>query len=66
MQRTNYKRDLNRVRRTISDARVAAWGPKMVQLEGRKKASSHGCDDGVLDASLACPGQGQSWWWAAR
>ncbi|KAL4081676.1 DnaJ domain-containing protein [Scleroderma yunnanense] len=37
VQRTNYQRDLNRVRRTIGDARLAAWGPKMAQLEGRRK-----------------------------
>ncbi|KAG6336837.1 hypothetical protein ID866_2233, partial [Astraeus odoratus] len=37
VQSINYKRDLNRIRQTIRDARVAAWGPKMVQLDGKRK-----------------------------
>ncbi|KIJ70043.1 hypothetical protein HYDPIDRAFT_178413 [Hydnomerulius pinastri MD-312] len=37
VQRMNYNRDLARVRQTIRDARLAAWGQKMVPLEGRRK-----------------------------
>ncbi|KAG9317404.1 DnaJ-domain-containing protein [Chiua virens] len=37
VQKMNYKRDLERVRRTIRDAKLAAWGPKLVPSEGRRK-----------------------------
>ncbi|KAF9247295.1 DnaJ-domain-containing protein [Melanogaster broomeanus] len=37
VQKMNYNRDLAKVRQTIHDARLAAWGPKMVPLEGRRK-----------------------------
>ncbi|KAK7470550.1 hypothetical protein VKT23_001975 [Stygiomarasmius scandens] len=37
VQRMNYKRDLERIERVIRDARTAAWGAKMVPLEGQRK-----------------------------
>ncbi|EGO01878.1 hypothetical protein SERLA73DRAFT_177452 [Serpula lacrymans var. lacrymans S7.3] len=37
VQRLNYSRDLERVERIIRDARLAAWGQKMVPLEGKRK-----------------------------
>lgn len=44
VQRVNYKRDLEKVRQTIRDARLAAWGPKMAPLQGRRKVCcSQGC-----------------------
>jgi len=33
----NYKRDLKRIQRLTENAKLAAWGPKMIPLEGRKK-----------------------------
>lgn len=37
VQMVNYSRDLNRIRQTIHDAKLAAWGPKMVQSGGKRK-----------------------------
>ncbi|KAI6047397.1 DnaJ domain-containing protein [Pisolithus marmoratus] len=37
VQMVNYSRDLNRIRQTIHDAKVAAWGPKMMQSVGKRK-----------------------------
>ncbi|KAG2156139.1 DnaJ-domain-containing protein [Suillus clintonianus] len=37
VQTMNYKRDLRRVEQTIRDARLAAWGPKMEPLQGKRK-----------------------------
>ncbi|THH08656.1 hypothetical protein EW145_g2574 [Phellinidium pouzarii] len=37
IQRINYKNDLARIDRFVSDARLAAWGAKMIPLEGRRK-----------------------------
>lgn len=37
VQRLNYKKDLARIERFVSDARSAAWGPKMIPVEGRRK-----------------------------
>ncbi|KAL5530671.1 hypothetical protein ACEPAF_6929 [Sanghuangporus sanghuang] len=37
IQRVNYKNDLGRIERFVREARLAAWGPKMVPLEGRRK-----------------------------
>ncbi|KAI6105783.1 hypothetical protein F5141DRAFT_1189556 [Pisolithus sp. B1] len=37
VQKMNYSRDLNRIRQTIHDAKLAAWGPKMVQSGGKRK-----------------------------
>ncbi|KAF8551449.1 DnaJ-domain-containing protein [Imleria badia] len=37
VQKVNYRRDLEKVRKTMQDARLAAWGPKMMPLEGRRK-----------------------------
>ncbi|KAF8138411.1 DnaJ-domain-containing protein [Boletus edulis] len=36
-QKVNYRRDLEKVRQTIHAAKLAAWGPKMVPLDGRRK-----------------------------
>jgi DnaJ homolog subfamily C member 1 len=32
-----YKTDLARVERFIGEAKAAAWGPKMIPIEGRRK-----------------------------
>lgn len=45
VQRMNYTRDLERVRQTMRGARLAAWGPRMVPLEGRRKV---GCFRGCV------------------
>jgi DnaJ family protein C protein 1 len=37
VQRITYKTDLARVERFIHDARAAAWGPRMVPVDGRRK-----------------------------
>lgn len=37
VQRINYRRDLARIERFVSEARSAAWGPRMVPLEGKRK-----------------------------
>ncbi|KAI0318707.1 DnaJ-domain-containing protein [Amylostereum chailletii] len=37
VQRLNYKRDLGRIEHIIREARIAAWGQKMVPLETRRK-----------------------------
>ena len=37
VQKVNYRRDLEKVRQTMRDARLAAWGPKMVPLGERRK-----------------------------
>lgn len=35
----NFKRDLERIERFRGEARSAAWGPKLVPLEGKRKVS---------------------------
>jgi DnaJ homolog subfamily C member 1 len=37
IQRLNYKRDKVRVEKIMQAARVAAWGPKLIAIEGRRK-----------------------------
>ena len=37
IQRVNYKRDIKRVETIMNEARLAAWGPKMIPLEGQRK-----------------------------
>lgn len=37
IQRINYKRDLERIERFVGEARAAAWGPKMIPIEGKRK-----------------------------
>ncbi|KAH7105544.1 DnaJ-domain-containing protein [Auriculariales sp. MPI-PUGE-AT-0066] len=37
VHRMNYSRDVARVERIITAARRAAWGPKLVRVEGRRK-----------------------------
>ncbi|EIW82118.1 DnaJ-domain-containing protein [Coniophora puteana RWD-64-598 SS2] len=37
VQRMNYSRDVERIERIIRDARLSAWGQKMVPVEGRRK-----------------------------
>ncbi|KAL0949479.1 hypothetical protein HGRIS_009532 [Hohenbuehelia grisea] len=37
VQRMTYSTDLKRVQRIISDAKLQAWGPKMIPLEGEKR-----------------------------
>ena len=37
VQRMNYKRDLARIEYILSQAKLAAWGPKMIPAGGRRK-----------------------------
>ncbi|KAK0453512.1 DnaJ-domain-containing protein [Armillaria borealis] len=37
IQKMNYRRDLERIERIRQDARLAAWGPKMIPVEGQRK-----------------------------
>ena len=37
VQRINYRSDLARIERVVREARLAAWGPKLVPLEGQRK-----------------------------
>ncbi len=41
VQRINYTKDLERIERFQRDARLAAWGPRLVQVEGKRKVSSN-------------------------
>ena len=40
VQRINYKRDLQRIERIVGKAKAAAWGPKMIPTNGRRKVRS--------------------------
>lgn len=40
VQRINYKRDLKRIERIVSKAKAAAWGPKMIPINGKRKVRS--------------------------
>jgi hypothetical protein len=37
VQRINYKRDLGRIESIVSKAKAAAWGPKMIPINGKRK-----------------------------
>jgi len=37
VQKINYKRDLTRIRHFITKARFAAWGPKLIRIETKRK-----------------------------
>jgi DnaJ family protein C protein 1 len=37
VQRINYKRDLQRIERIVGKAKAAAWGPKMIPVNGKRK-----------------------------
>ncbi|KIY74026.1 DnaJ-domain-containing protein [Cylindrobasidium torrendii FP15055 ss-10] len=37
VQSMNYKRDLARIERISQDARLAAWGPKLIPIDGQRK-----------------------------
>lgn len=37
IQKMNYRKDLERIERIRQDARLAAWGPKMIPVEGQRK-----------------------------
>ncbi|KAF8529191.1 DnaJ domain-containing protein, partial [Hysterangium stoloniferum] len=37
VQRMNYKRDLARIQHFVTKARLAAWGPKLIRIETRRK-----------------------------
>ena len=37
VQRMNFKRDLNRIERILEQAKLAAWGPKMIPSSSRRK-----------------------------
>ncbi|KAF8639839.1 hypothetical protein AX17_001094 [Amanita inopinata Kibby_2008] len=55
IQRINYKKDLERVQYIIREARLAAWGPKLVPSTGQRKVkvnlrSKHD-EDGYVDSS---------------
>ncbi|KAB5592079.1 hypothetical protein CTheo_4461 [Ceratobasidium theobromae] len=37
VQKMNYKRDLERIRDIVNRAKLAAWGPRMIPVEGARK-----------------------------
>lgn len=37
IQGINYKKDLERIERFIGEARLAAWGSKMIPIDGQRK-----------------------------
>ncbi|KAJ7498828.1 DnaJ domain-containing protein [Mycena latifolia] len=37
VQHINYRTDLQRIDRFVKDARLAAWGPKLIPIEGQRK-----------------------------
>ena len=37
VQSINYKRDLKRIERIVGKAKAAAWGPKMIPIDGKRK-----------------------------
>jgi len=37
VQRMTYKTDIRRIETTINSARLAAWGPKMIPVDGKRK-----------------------------
>ncbi|KAJ7665534.1 DnaJ domain-containing protein, partial [Mycena rosella] len=37
VQHINYKTDLERIERFVKDAQLAAWGPKLIPIEGQRK-----------------------------
>lgn len=39
IQRFNYQRDLKRIEHVVREARLAAWGGKMVPVEGQRKVT---------------------------
>jgi hypothetical protein len=41
VQRMTYKNDLRRIETIISNAKLAAWGPKMVPVDGKRKVCIH-------------------------
>jgi DnaJ family protein C protein 1 len=40
VQRMTYKNDLRRIETIIKDAKLAAWGPKMIPIDGKRKVGS--------------------------
>ena len=40
VQRINHKRDLRRIESIVGKAKAAAWGPKMIPTNGRRKVRS--------------------------
>ena len=40
VQSINYKRDLQRIERIVGKAKAAAWGPKMIPVNGKRKVRS--------------------------
>ena len=37
VQRMTYKNDIRRIEATTSSAKLAAWGPKMIPVDGKRK-----------------------------
>ena len=48
IQRINYRNDLARIDRFVAEARQAAWGPKLIPLEGRRKVCASYATDSKL------------------
>lgn len=40
VQRMTYKADLQRIEKIVSEAKLAAWGPKMIPVQGSRKVCS--------------------------
>lgn len=43
VQRMNYKRDVARIEGIVTQARRAAWGPKLARVETRRKVCCDFC-----------------------
>ncbi|CAE6422498.1 unnamed protein product [Rhizoctonia solani] len=70
VQKMNYGRDLERVRDLVSRAKLAAWGPRMIPIEGTRKVRipatqasaeemSHGGNTRTIE--LVVKGDGTVW-----
>jgi hypothetical protein len=41
VQRMTYQNDLRRIETIIGNAKLAAWGPKMIPVDGKRKVCTH-------------------------
>jgi len=47
VQCMTYKNDLRRIETIISNAKLAAWGPKMIPVDGKRKVCAHPRNSGL-------------------
>lgn len=62
VQRMNYTSDVARIERITSEAKLAAWGPKMIPVEGPRKVFTQISEHSFVADQEACSGEGQHWW----